>query len=163
MALLSPKIFSIFQLSTGVVGVLLLPFFAYGEGIFWIGDQPDPWILLGVNLTCLIAIILWAGVHSIVIFGTLYYFDLLRIDKETEYRGCDIAKHGEAAYPVTAWKENQYDIAATNMKKNLPSFMAHNQTHMSDTRISDPKDLKIPPNYVPYDNGVDNIAMDRIE
>merc|ERR1711879_729043 len=38
----------------GVVGVLLLPFFAYGEGIFWIGDQPDPWILLGVNLACLI-------------------------------------------------------------------------------------------------------------
>ena len=144
----------------GVVGVLLLPFFAYGDGIFWIGDQPDPWIQLGVNIACLLAIIVWAGLHSIVIFGSLSYFNLLRIDREIEFKGCDITKHGEAAYPVSAWKETQYDVATTNMKKNLPSFMAHNTSIASN-----PVDLNIPPGYVPWkgeQNGIDNVAMERI-
>ena len=144
----------------GVVGVLLLPFFAYGDGIFWIGDQPDPWIQLGVNIACLLAIIVWAGLHSIVIFGSLSYFNLLRIDREIEFKGCDITKHGEAAYPVSAWKETQYDVATTNMKKNLPSFMAHNTSIASD-----PVDLNIPPGYVPWkgeQNGIDNVAMEKI-
>ena len=138
-----------------------MPFFAYGKGIFWIGDQPDPWIQLGVNIACLLAIIVWAGLHSIVIFGSLSYFKLLRIDREIEFKGCDITKHGEAAYPVSAWKETQYDVATTNMKKNLPSFMAHN-TSIS----SDPVDLNIPPGYVPWkgvENGVENVAMERYE
>ena len=141
----------------GIVGVLLLPFFAYGDGIFWIGDQPDPWIQLGVNLVSLLAIILWAGAHSIVIFGSLYYFELLRIDKETEYRGCDIIKHGEAAYPVSAWKETQYDVSTS--KKNLPSFMAHN----SMRKDSIPIEAKTAGSENVQNNGVDNVAMERIE
>ena len=80
----------------------MLPFFAYGTGIFWIGDTTDPWVQLGINLGCLIVIILWAAVHSFVIFGLLHHFKLLRIDTETEIRGIDIVKHGEAAYPVSA-------------------------------------------------------------
>ena len=46
------------------------------------------------------------------------------------------------------------------MKKNLPSFMAHNTSIASN-----PVDLNIPPGYVPWkgeQNGIDNVAMERI-
>ena len=129
----------------------MLPFLAYGTGIFWIGDTADPWAQLGINLGCLLAIILWAAAHSFVIFGLLYHFKLLRIDKETEFRGCDIVKHGEAAYPVSAWKEMQYDNATTNMKKSLPSFMAHNKTNLSNGGSSD----------IEHKSGHINAAMEK--
>ena len=140
----------------GVVGVLMLPFLAYGSGIFWIGYQADPWIQLGVNLGSLLAIIAWAGVHSVIIFGGLYYFELLRIDTETEFRGCDVTKHGESAYPVTAWKEAQYDNATTNMHKNLPSFMSHNEGSGSGSLEINKESSNRRAN-----GGIDNIAMEK--
>ena len=143
--------------------MLLLPFFSYGKGLFWIGDKTDPWIQLGVNVASLLAIILWAAAHSILIFGSLYYFKLLRIDRETEFRGCDIIKHGESAYPVTAWKEIQYSDANLSRKsKSLPSFMTHNI--ISDVNESEDKadGIYIIPKEAP-NNGVENVAMDKFE
>ena len=89
----------------GIAGVLLLPFFAY--------EHTNVWIQLGVNFCTLLAIIVWAGAHSVIIFGVLYYFKLLRIDNTTEYTGLDVAKHGESAYPAAAWIEAQYDAAVS--------------------------------------------------
>ena len=37
------------------------------------------------------------------------YIKLLRIDRETEFRGNDQIKHGESAYPRDAWVELQYN------------------------------------------------------
>lgn len=96
----------------GVVGVLLQPFFDSEVGILWTGDESTAWMQFAINIAGLLTITLWAGSHSLVLFGTLNYFNLLRIDDETELLGCDVTKHGESAYPVSAWNEDQYDIAA---------------------------------------------------
>jgi len=93
----------------GVVGVLMEPFFAFGEGIFWVGGTAEPWKQLGVNLAGILAIFAWSAFWSILIFGSLSYFKLLRIDRDCEFRGCDMVKHGEPAYPANAWVELQYD------------------------------------------------------
>ena len=36
------------------------------------------------------------------------YFKILRVAIDDEEIGMDIIKHGEAAYPVAAWREYQY-------------------------------------------------------
>ena len=36
------------------------------------------------------------------------YFKILRVTIDDEEIGMDIIKHGEAAYPVAAWREYQY-------------------------------------------------------
>ena len=148
-----------------------MPFFAHRDGIFWIGDQPDPWIQLGVNIAGLLAIIIWAAAHSILIFGSLYYFNLLRIDRETEFRGCDIAKHGESAYPVTAWKEIQYSEANLRKSISLPSFMTHNTIQdVNETEdIVNASSISLSQISAKYrakeatNNGVENVAMDGFE
>ena len=47
-------------------------------------------------------------------FGGLSLIKKLRIDRETEFKGNDLIKHGEAAYPRDAWVEMQYSM------KNAP-------------------------------------------
>jgi len=105
----------------GIVGVLMEPFFAYEIGIFWAGAKNPAWVQLGVNLLAVVAIFAWSAVWSCVIFGTLKYFKLLRIDRDTEFRGCDVVKHGEPAYPVNAWAELQYDQKKKS-NANAPMF-----------------------------------------
>ena len=84
----------------GLVGVIAQPFFAFGKGIFWTSAG---WHSLGVNIAGLLAIFAWSGFWSMVIFGGLKALNILRIDRDTEFRGNDTVKHGEAAYPVDAW------------------------------------------------------------
>ena len=84
----------------GLVGVIAQPFFAFGKGIFWTSAG---WHSLGVNIAGLLAIFAWSGLWSMFIFGALKLFNILRIDRDTEFRGNDTVKHGEAAYPVDAW------------------------------------------------------------
>lgn len=78
-------------------------------GIFWYGGYSAPWTRLGINIAGLLAIIAWSVLWSVIIFGSLKYFKLLRIDRDTEFRGNDLVKHGESAYPVDAWVELQYE------------------------------------------------------
>ena len=121
--------------------MVLLPFFVW-DGIFWKGDESGPWIQLGVNIAGVISIMAWAAVHSCVIFGGLKLCNLLRISGEDEFKGCDITKHGESAYPVNAWKEAQYDSSTQTLPVMKPS---------DDTQNG-------------RDNGgVDNIAMEKFE
>ena len=42
----------------GTLGVIALPFFSQGSGIFW---SQDGWTQLGINLLGLLVIYLWAG------------------------------------------------------------------------------------------------------
>jgi Amt family ammonium transporter len=77
------------HLGSGVLGVLAVPFFSYGDGIFWMGNTMAPWHLLGVNLAGVVSIFLWAAFCSGLIFGSLKFFNQLRIDSTTEFKGCD--------------------------------------------------------------------------
>ncbi|CBY33702.1 unnamed protein product [Oikopleura dioica] len=69
------------------------------------------------NLIGLLAITAWTGAICIVMFGTLWYFDLLRVELDVEIRGLDIKKHGEPGYPTAAyghgWDEEGSAEAAT--------------------------------------------------
>ena len=105
----------------GILGVICAPLFKSQTGIFWIGsyteddikefigeDVVSPWVILGSNLLGLVAIIAWSVFWSGLIFGSLYAFNWLRIDRETEFKGNDMVKHGESAYPASSWTEVQY-------------------------------------------------------
>ena len=50
----------------------------------------EPWRQLGVNLAGLLAIYVWAAFWSTAIFGILWKVKMLRIDRETEFRGNDM-------------------------------------------------------------------------
>ena len=93
----------------GVVGIICVPIFAYGDGVFFVGDTVAPWRTLGINVLGGLIIIVWSTVWSLLIFYPLKLANLYRIDRETEFRGNDMAKHGESAYPADAWVEMQYN------------------------------------------------------
>ena len=77
----------------------------HGEFYGWTdGDcMFTPWYQLGWTIFGVIIILLWTLSLSSLIFGVLWYFDILRIDPDTEVRGIDIPAHGEPAYPVAAY------------------------------------------------------------
>ena len=138
--------------------MILLPFFVYPDGIFFIGTQSAPWIQLGANIAGLLAIILWAAAHSLLIFGGLKYCNLLRISTDDEFSGVDIAKHGESAYPVNSWKEAQYSRGT----QTLP-VMEHDceiKTRLPNEISSDAPVLM---RSMASNGGVDNIAMNKFE
>merc|ERR1712018_733929 len=118
----------------GIVGVLLVPWFSIldggeeGEdqgGIFWYGGSSYAWTRFGVNIAALLAITVWSLGWSCMIFGGLKYFDLLRIDTDTEFKGNDMVKHGESAYPRDAWVEMQYSRKISKLDGGeLPPHMA---------------------------------------
>ena len=107
--------FKLVENEIGLVGVLMQPFFSSGKGLFWLERNTGMWIHLGINCLSVFAIILWAGIHSFIIFGTLQYFGMLRIDLDTELQGSDITKHGEDAYQVNDWMRPNSDISTQTM------------------------------------------------
>jgi Amt family ammonium transporter len=54
----------------GSLGVICVPFFMQGTGIFWVGHITAPWYTLGINLAGLVSIALWAFFWSGLLFGT---------------------------------------------------------------------------------------------
>ena len=98
----------------GLVGLLAVPVLMVvglepgQRGLVWDGDQTLPWLVLAHQLAGAAAISVWAAVWSALIFGLLSLANLLRVSRAEEVRGMDLSKHGEAAYPVTAWLEHQY-------------------------------------------------------
>jgi ammonia channel protein AmtB len=87
------------------------------------GHTIEPWYLLGINVAGGVCIALWAGFCSFLIFFSLNYFNLLRINPQTEYKGVDICEHGEAAYPVDAWVELQYNHNNGSERPTIPKIM----------------------------------------
>jgi len=129
----------------GMLGVLCVPWFKQGKGIFWMStvkfiewseteDYFNPWKLLGVNVAGLVTIIAWSAFWSTFIFGGLQFFDNLRVDEITETKGNDIAKHGEAAYPKDAWLEEQY-----RRNSSLPPNMVDMKMEISPNNDIDNK------------------------
>ena len=93
---------------TGLLGVLMEPFFNREHGIFFAGHELDSWKGLGANLLGAFVIIAWNLLWSIPLFWGLKRFKLLRIEGYDEFYGMDLTQHGESAYPASAWDEDQY-------------------------------------------------------
>ena len=91
--------------TSGLLGVICVPIFSYDSGL--ISGYSEAWTSLGVNVLGAFAIIVWSAAWSTAIFYPLSKYGLYRIDRNTEFRGNDIMKHGEMAYPGDAWVELQ--------------------------------------------------------
>ena len=85
------------------------------------GGSIEPWYLLGVNIAGGVCIALWTAAWAFLIFYPLNRFNLLRIKPLTEFKGLDLTEHGEAAYPVEAWVELQYN--QNGKASSIPDFM----------------------------------------
>ena len=108
----------------GILGVICAPFFMNDKGIFWMASLEEDEVgttlnALAFNLAGMFAIGAWAAFWSLTIFGTLKGVRMLRVDRETEVRGNDLVKHGEAAYPRDAWLELQYAVKNTIQAGNI--------------------------------------------
>ena len=126
-----------------MVGVLLVPWFSIVDGgdegidqggIFWYGGHSHAWKRFGINIAALLAITVWSLLWSVLIFGSLKYFDLLRIDTDTEFKGNDLVKHGESAYPVDAWVELQYEKKSRKISTNAAPMMQGASTRGKDNK-----------------------------
>merc|ERR1719341_2983193 len=79
------------------------------EEYFFDGHVSFPWTVLGVHIAAALAILAWSIFWSTLLFGSLKYMKMLRVSTEMEFKGMDLVKHGEAAYPAGAWVEYQYN------------------------------------------------------
>ena len=90
----------------GIVGILAVPWFMSAgletgdRGIFWDGHASVPWLVLGYNIAGAIVIMLWSAFWSTLLFGSLYFLKMLRVSTDNEFKGMDMIKHGESAYPA---------------------------------------------------------------
>lgn len=109
----------------GLCGLFLLPFFMNGTGIFWTGADPqgDGAMTLAFNIAGAVCIITWSAFWSALMFFPLSYFRVFRIGRDMEFRGVDIVKHGEAAYPAEAWVEIQYNNTKLGTSGSVPAHM----------------------------------------
>ena len=62
----------------------------------------------------MLAIIAWTGATSGLMFYLLKKFNMLRVEPGMEFKGMDMLKHGESAYPADAWVESQYRTQGNN-------------------------------------------------
>ena len=61
-------------------------------------DYHQLYVLLW-NCIGAVAIVAWTATTSGVMFASLKYSGMLRVDEDTEVRGLDLKKHGVSAYP----------------------------------------------------------------
>ena len=111
--------------------MLFVPLFSmaeggkYGEiqgGIFFYGGYSYAWKRLIVNVIGVLSITAWSVLWSFLIFGCLKMAKLLRIDEETEFFGIDVAKHGEASYPMDAWVSSLKTLAGNKRNSEKVPF-----------------------------------------
>ena len=55
-----------------------------------------------------LVIIAWTSAWSCLVFASLKWFEVLRVEDYYEHFGLDLTQHGESAYPADAWIEIQY-------------------------------------------------------
>ena len=119
--------------------MLFVPLFSmaeggkYGEiqgGIFFYGGYSYAWKRLIVNVIGVLSITAWSILWSFLIFGCLKMAKLLRIDEETEFFGIDVAKHGEASYPMDAWvKAPRFQNRTSGFPKPFPVGVETGRRH----------------------------------
>lgn len=104
----------------GIWGVIAVAFLHRDRGIVMKFDSQSG-LDLAMQLIGVLAITAWTGGVSAIIFGILRLLKVFRVPKEHEIKGLDFPKHGEMAYPLTAyghgWKEDNAvpEIGASEM------------------------------------------------
>ncbi|KAK4010730.1 hypothetical protein OUZ56_019862 [Daphnia magna] len=77
------------------------------NGVILVGDVNSAevfcWQLVGI-----LVLIAWGVGFCSILFGSLKYFKILRVESCVEIHGMDLMKHGEPAYPAESWQEQQY-------------------------------------------------------
>ena len=86
-----------------MTGVLAAPFVIGAGGVFDAETSVTAMHQIWSQLVGLLVITAWAASVSSLIFFTLNLNNKLRLPREVELAGCDVIKHGEAAYPANAW------------------------------------------------------------
>ncbi|XP_039274612.2 putative ammonium transporter 1 isoform X1 [Styela clava] len=149
----------------GMTGIILAPIFAINgqehEGVavggiiygaHWKAFQGFGWNLLGA-----LVITFWTAVFSLILFGIMRLIGILRVDRDIEIQGLDVAKHNEPAYPVISYEgflpgseilkhEEEIDLKKTEKKlrselKRIQSekYKITKQAHQS---VSDRSDVE---------------------
>ena len=107
------------------VGLLSVPWFMVagleeGErGILWDGHLSGPWWVLAYHIIAAATISAWAILWSVQLFGLLTLAKIFRVKENQETEGMDITKHGETAYPATAWADHG------DNKTSVPPYISH--------------------------------------
>ncbi len=86
----------------GAFGTICVGLFArqdsdgfWKQGLFYGGGTDQ----LVAQIAGVLAIGLWVSICSVILFGTLKAFNMLRVSEEEELAGLDIEEHGAAGYP----------------------------------------------------------------
>ncbi|XP_046459386.1 ammonium transporter 2-like isoform X1 [Daphnia pulex] len=90
----------------GFFGMLSAPILV-NSGVILTGDESSAEVL-GWQLIGILVLVAWGVGFCLVLFGSLKYFKILRVDSTVEVQGMDSMKHGEPAYPAESWEEQQY-------------------------------------------------------
>ena len=78
----------------GAYGTIMVGFFSIEGGLLYGGGSK----LLGVQVVGVLAVALWVGISSVILFSLLKTVNGLRVSKEEELRGLDSQEHGIDAY-----------------------------------------------------------------
>jgi len=104
------------HLGGGLTGILLTPIFAtngkLGVGGIIYGGHDLAFKSFGWNLCGAVVIIAWVAVTSTILFGTLKFFNFLRVSELVEIAGLDGFHHGEQAYPLSSYQEAKLPAVA---------------------------------------------------
>ncbi|BBN10952.1 pyruvate dehydrogenase phosphatase [Marchantia polymorpha subsp. ruderalis] len=101
------------HLFCGTWGGLAVGFFAapYEIRLTFGIDEPSAWGLfhggglaqLGTQVIGLLVVYIWVGVTTFIVFYALAYFNALRVDRQLEEGGLDLAFHGGSDRETDAW------------------------------------------------------------
>ncbi|XP_033752653.1 putative ammonium transporter 1 isoform X1 [Pecten maximus] len=108
----------------GTWGVISVAFFSTDFGILYQWDTRSglhlAWQIVGI-----LAIVAWGGILCSLMFYILKLLGLLRVSFEYEFKGLDIPKHGEPAYPVESYGhgwEEKGDTLRSMIKGSTTAF-----------------------------------------
>ena len=93
--------------------MLAAPFVIGAGGVFDAGTSVTAMHQIWSQLVGLLVITAWAASLSSLIFFTLNLNNKLRLPREVELAGCDVIKHGEAAYPAEAYTQAEAITTST--------------------------------------------------
>ena len=94
----------------GMVGVMATPFVISKGGVWDADSGVTAMHQIWSQLVGLLVITAWSAGVSSIIFFILKINNKLRLPREVEIAGCDIIKHGEAAYPEEAYRKQTTEV-----------------------------------------------------